>query len=75
MNILELVVVLFLVNGAAEMNLVGGNWTPDKTVKFSFPNGGNGAADLPLFINVIPAIFLIWMRLKTLTAENKCRNY
>ena len=29
---------------------------PDKTVKFSFPNGGNGAADLPLFINVIPAI-------------------
>ena len=29
---------------------------PDKTVKFSFPNGGNGSADLPLFINVIPAI-------------------
>ena len=29
---------------------------PDKTVKFSFPNGGNGAADLPLFINVILAI-------------------
>ena len=29
---------------------------PDKTVKFSFPNGGNGAADLPLFINVVPAI-------------------
>ena len=26
------------------------------TVKFCFPNGGNGAADLPLFINVIPAI-------------------
>ena len=29
---------------------------PNSTVKFSFPNGGNGAADLPLFINVIPAI-------------------
>ena len=29
---------------------------PESTVKFSFPNGGNGAADLPLFINVIPAI-------------------
>ena len=28
----------------------------ENTVKFSFPNGGNGAADLPLFINVIPAI-------------------
>ena len=29
---------------------------PNNTVKFSFPNGGNGAADLPLFINVIPAL-------------------
>jgi hypothetical protein len=25
-------------------------------VKFSFNNGGNGAADIPLFINAIPAI-------------------
>jgi hypothetical protein len=29
---------------------------PEKTVKFSFNNGGNGAADIPLFINAIPAI-------------------
>ena len=29
---------------------------PQKTVKFSFSNGGNGAADIPLFINAIPAI-------------------
>ena len=29
---------------------------PEKTVKFSFNNGGNGAADMPLFINAIPAI-------------------
>ena len=29
---------------------------PQKTVKFSFANGGNGAADIPLFINAIPAI-------------------
>ena len=29
---------------------------PQKTVKFSFTNGGNGAADIPLFINAIPAI-------------------
>ena len=29
---------------------------PNSTVKFSFPNGGNGAADLPLFINIIPAL-------------------
>lgn len=35
-----------------------GWWLLDanNTVKFSFPNGGNGSADLPLFINVIPAI-------------------
>ena len=29
---------------------------PDKTVKFSFSNGGNGASDIPLFVNAIPAI-------------------
>ena len=29
---------------------------PDKTVKFSFSNGGFGAGDIPLFINAIPAI-------------------
>ena len=29
---------------------------PSKTVKFSFGNGGNGAVDIPLFINAIPAI-------------------
>lgn len=29
---------------------------PDKTVKFCFNNGGNGMADMPLFINAIPAI-------------------
>lgn len=29
---------------------------PSQTVKFSFPNGGNGASDLPLFINAIPYI-------------------
>ena len=29
---------------------------PQNTVKFSFSNGGNGAADIPLFINAIPAI-------------------
>ena len=29
---------------------------PQKTVKFSFSNGGNGAIDIPLFINAIPAI-------------------
>ena len=29
---------------------------PQKTVKFSFNNGGNGASDFPLFINAIPAI-------------------
>ena len=29
---------------------------PQNTVKFSFANGGNGAADIPLFINAIPAI-------------------
>ena len=29
---------------------------PQKTVKFSFSNGGNGAVDIPLFINAIPAI-------------------
>ena len=29
---------------------------PQKTVKFSLSNGGNGAADIPLFINAIPAI-------------------
>ena len=29
---------------------------PQKTVKFSFSNGGNGAADIPLFINAIPTI-------------------
>ncbi len=29
---------------------------PENTVKFSFGNGGFGGADLPLFINAIPAI-------------------
>lgn len=29
---------------------------PDKTVKFNFNSGGNGASDIPLFINAIPAI-------------------
>ncbi len=29
---------------------------PNQTVKFSFNNGGNGAADIPLFVNAIPAI-------------------
>lgn len=29
---------------------------PQKTVKFNFNSGGNGAADIPLFINAIPAI-------------------
>jgi hypothetical protein len=29
---------------------------PQQTVKFSFPNGGNGATDIPLFINAIPYI-------------------
>ena len=29
---------------------------PNQTVKFSFPNGGNGATDIPLFINAIPYI-------------------
>jgi hypothetical protein len=29
---------------------------PEKTMKFSFNNGGNGAADIPLFINAIPSI-------------------
>ena len=29
---------------------------PQKTVKFSINNGGNGSADIPLFINAIPAI-------------------
>ena len=29
---------------------------PDKTVKFNFNGGGNGASDIPMFINAIPAI-------------------
>lgn len=29
---------------------------PANTVKFNFSNGGNGAADIPLFANAIPAI-------------------
>ena len=29
---------------------------PEKTVKFSFHNGGLGGCDIPLFINAIPAI-------------------
>jgi hypothetical protein len=29
---------------------------PQNTVKFSFSNGCNGAADIPLFINAIPSI-------------------
>lgn len=29
---------------------------PENTVKFSFSNGGNGAADIPLFVNALPAI-------------------
>lgn len=29
---------------------------PEKTVKFSFSNGGFGGMDIPLFINAIPAI-------------------
>ena len=42
-----------------DTDIYGNGWymlDPANTVKFSFPNGGNGAADLPLFINVIPAI-------------------
>ena len=29
---------------------------PQNTIKFSLNNGGNGAADIPLFVNAIPAI-------------------
>ena len=29
---------------------------PKNTVKFNFNNGGNGAADIPLFVNALPAI-------------------
>lgn len=29
---------------------------PNNTVKFSFSNGGNGACDIPLFVNALPAI-------------------
>ena len=36
---------------------------PQNTVKFSFANGGNGAADIPLFINAFLQ-FWIWMRLR-----------
>lgn len=42
-----------------DIDVYGNGWymlDSAKTVKFSFPNGGNGAADLPLFINVIPSI-------------------
>lgn len=42
-----------------DVDVYGNGWymlDPENTVKFSFPNGGNGAADLPLFINVIPSI-------------------
>ena len=42
-----------------DIDAYGNGWymlDPANTVKFCFPNGGNGAADLPLFINVIPAI-------------------
>ena len=42
-----------------DIDIYGNGWymlDSEKTVKFSFPNGGNGAADLPLFINVIPSI-------------------
>lgn len=42
-----------------DVDIFGNGWwllDPENTVKFSFPNGGNGAADLPLFVNVIPAI-------------------
>jgi hypothetical protein len=36
----------------------GGWWLldPQRTMKFSFTNGGFGGADIPLFINAIPAI-------------------
>ena len=42
-----------------DVDMYGNGWymlDPNSTVKFSFPNGGNGMSDLPLFINVIPAI-------------------
>ena len=42
-----------------DVDKYGNGWymlDPNSTVKFSFPNGGNGMSDLPLFINVIPAI-------------------
>ena len=42
-----------------DVDIYGNGWymlDPNSTVKFSFPNGGNGMSDLPLFINVIPAI-------------------
>lgn len=45
--------------GNIDIDAYGNGWymlDPANTVKFCFPNGGNGAADLPLFINVIPAI-------------------
>lgn len=45
--------------GNIDIDIYGNGWymlDPANTVKFCFPNGGNGAADLPLFINVIPAI-------------------
>ena len=32
---------------------------PKNTVKFNFPNGGNGMKDIPLLVNAIPAILII----------------
>ena len=29
---------------------------PARTIKFSYSNGGNGASDIPLFVNAIPSI-------------------
>jgi hypothetical protein len=45
-------------NGKSIFDRDSGWWMlePQKTVKFSLSNGGNGAADIPLFINAIPAI-------------------
>ena len=45
-------------NGKSLFDRDSGWWMlePQNTVKFSLSNGGNGAADIPLFINAIPAI-------------------
>lgn len=45
-------------NGKSIFDRDSGWWMlePQNTVKFSLSNGGNGAIDIPLFINAIPAI-------------------